>query len=291
MLRNDMIAVSFLFLGEGEEVGGEGVIELHQVSWRRQDHWVLREVNWQVREGEHWCLFGMNGSGKTTLLNLINGYIWPTAGSVTVLGRRFGQVDLRELRKLIGWVSSSLQAKLPGSDRVEEIVLSGKYASIGLYDQVTEEERAAAREWLSLMGCLPYADRAYHTLSQGEQQRVLIARALMANPRLLILDEPCSGLDLLGREQLLATIEQLARRPDAPTLIYVTHHLEEVLPCFTHTLLLRDGQVFQTGQTEELFQPEVLSQFLGVPIDVQRWQQRYWVMLRADQPPASIQSE
>jgi len=260
------------------------VIDLHHVSWQRKDRWVLREVNWQVRSGEHWCLFGMNGSGKTTLLNIINGYIWPTEGTVKVLGQSFGQVDLRELRRQIGWVSSSLQAKLHGEDRVEEIVLSGRFASIGLYDQVTDQERTAARELLAVMGCLPLADRAYLTLSQGEQQRVLIARALMARPRLLILDEPCSGLDLLGREQLLATIEQLAKRPDAPTLIYVTHHLEEVLPCFSHTMLLRDGQVFQTGPTEELLQPEVLSDFLGQPVEVQRWQQRYWVMLRPEQP-------
>jgi iron complex transport system ATP-binding protein len=251
------------------------MIELTGVSWKRGDRLILQDVDWRIQPGEHWCLFGLNGSGKTTLLNMLNGYLWPTTGEVTVLGKRFGQVDLRDLRKWIGLVSSSLQQKFYGHEPVEEIVLSGKFASIGLYEETTEEDLQQALALLDRLGCASLRGRSYMTLSQGEQQRVLIARALMASPKLLILDEPCSGLDMLAREQLLQLIAQLAKEKDAPTLIYVTHHLEEVMPCFSHILLLKEGRVYQAGATEELITSACLSGFLGVPVEVQRWNGRY----------------
>lgn len=257
------------------------MIELTSVTWQRAGREILKDVNWRIEPNEHWCLFGLNGSGKTSLLNILNGYIWPTKGEVTVLGKRFGEVDLRDLRKLIGLVSTSLQQKLYGHESVEDIVISGKHASIGLYEQVTPQDRKRAGQLLERLGAGSLRERAFHTLSQGEQQRVLIARALMPSPKLLILDEPCSGLDLLAREQLLQMIGQLAEAADAPNLIYVTHHLEEVLPAFAKTLLLKEGTVFRTGFTSELLSSACLSEFLGHPVEVQSWNGRYLAALRS----------
>ncbi|MFC7442745.1 ABC transporter ATP-binding protein [Laceyella putida] len=253
------------------------VIELSHVSWKREEQWILQDVSWRVKAGEHWCLVGLNGSGKTTLLRLVNGYIWPTSGSVRVLGRLFGETDVRALRKEIGWVSSSLLQQLHGHETAERIVLSGKYASIGLYDQPTPAEWEKARSLLEMFGCGNLIQRKYDTLSQGERQRVLIARALMADPALLILDEPCVGLDLLAREQVLRMIEGIATQPDAPTLIYVTHYIEEVMPCFSKTLLLKQGCVHTQGQTSEVLTSSGLSRFFGVPLEVSRRQGRYWL--------------
>lgn len=255
------------------------IIDLKQVCWVREKT-ILRDITWQVAAGEHWCLVGLNGSGKTTLLNIINGYIWPTKGEVTVLGRRFGTCDLRELRKQIGWVSSSLQERLYGQQTAEEIVLSGKFASIGLYDEIAEEDREQAAELLRSFDCASLLQRPYATLSQGERQKVLIARALMAKPRLLILDEPCNGLDLIARENLLSMIGQIVERPDTPTLLYVTHHIEEILPCFSHTLLLRRGEIYMAGATAEVLTAPNLSRFFELPIQIERREQRFWVSLR-----------
>ncbi|GAA4710517.1 ABC transporter ATP-binding protein [Brevibacillus fulvus] len=255
------------------------IVELKNVSWQRDERVIVRDVNWQVKQGEHWCLVGLNGSGKTTLLNLITGHIWPTKGEVSVLGHKFGEVDLRELRKQIGWVSSALQVNLHGQDRAQEIVVSGKFATIGLYTEPTGEDRARALELLEFFRCSHLVGRTYATLSQGEKQKVLIARALMASPKLLILDEPCTGLDLLAREQLLEVISQIAEQPEAPTLLYVTHHIEEILPCFSHTLLIKDGSVYQAAQTKSLLTSETLSGFFGVPIHTQEENERIWISI------------
>lgn len=240
---------------------------------------ILKDVTWRVQAGEHWCLAGLNGSGKTTLLNLINGYIWPTTGSISVLGKKFGECDLRELRRQIGWVSTSLQERLHGHELAERIVLSGKFASIGLYEQPDQTDVGQAAALLSFLGCEELRKRTYATLSQGERQKVLIARALMASPRLLILDEPCTGLDLIAREQVLSMIRKITEQPDAPTLIYVTHHIEEILPCFTHTLLLKNGEVYTTGRTPEVLTTERLSHFYETPVEIQQKSGRYWISL------------
>ncbi|WP_168119283.1 ABC transporter ATP-binding protein [Paenibacillus sp. HB172176] len=254
------------------------VIQLEAVTWERADKTILKGIDWQVREKEHWCLLGLNGSGKTTLLNMINGYIWPTSGRVSVLGHRFGEYDLRELRKSIGWVSTSLQEKLYGSEAALQIVLSGKYATIGVYDQIDEEDIERAQRMMESLGCKALMDRTYNTLSQGERQRVLIARAMMNNPRLLILDEPCTGLDIFAREQLLGMIQSIALEEDqAPTMIYVTHHVEEVLPCFSRTLLIKEGSVFAAGLTEEILISDRMSRFFDVEVQIERRDGRSWL--------------
>lgn len=256
------------------------IIDLQHIIWERDDRTILNDVSWQVEKGQHWCLLGLNGSGKTSLLNMVNGYQWPTRGSISVLGHQFGTYDLRELRKEIGWVSTSLQQKLYGTDSALNIVLSGREASIGVYDTPSEQEREQAYEILKTLGCERLAPRTYQTLSQGEKQRVLIGRALMNKPKLLILDEPCTGLDLIAREHLLERIAALSEQEDCPALIYVTHHVEEILPCFTHSLLLKNGEVFAQGRTEEVLTAQQMSSFFEVPIQLDRENDRYWLTIK-----------
>ncbi|MBL4952729.1 ABC transporter ATP-binding protein [Neobacillus sp. OS1-32] len=245
------------------------VLQLEDVSLKRDGQWILENINWEIKQGEHWVLFGLNGSGKTAILNLLNAYHFPTRGKITVLGMEFGKTYLGEkLRKQIGFVSSSLQDKLYPNDNAFEVTLSGAFASIGLYEIPTDEMRQKAGALLEELGCNDYANRRYETLSQGEKQRVQIARALMADPSLLILDEPTNGLDFIAREQLLESIERIAAKPKAPTIIYVTHHVEEILPVFNKTLLLKKGQVFAAGNTREMLSSEQLSSYFDIPVNV-----------------------
>lgn len=253
------------------------IIEMEQVYFQRKGRSILHNLSWRVKEGEHWAIVGLNGSGKTTLLNLVNGYLWPTSGTISVFGQRYGKVMIQEVRKKIGWVSSSLQLQLPGEATTEQIIIGGKKATIGYYDELSPSDEDDVIQLLDFFQCKNLFQRTYQTLSQGERQKVLIARALIAEPELLILDEPCTGLDLISREQVLSMIQQIAKQEKGPTLIYVTHHIEEILPCFSHTLLLRKGEVFQAGRTNQLLTTEQLSVFFQVPITVHQIGQRQWV--------------
>lgn len=252
-------------------------VKLEQVSWSRDGKAVLSDMNWQALSGEHWAIFGLNGSGKTTLLNLICGYIWPSTGQIEVLGEKYGEIDLRELRKSIGWVSSSLQARIHGGESAQRLVVSGKFASIGIYEQPDPEDFDRARQLMDQLRCGHLWDRTYQTCSQGEQQKLLIARALMAKPKLLILDEAANGLDFISREGLLDSIAELGSLPDSPHMMYVTHHTEEILPLFSKTLLLRRGQIFRQGNTRDMLNSEVLSSFFELPVDVQWNHERAWL--------------
>ncbi|CAM4511784.1 MAG: ABC transporter ATP-binding protein [Paenibacillus macerans] len=253
------------------------IIEMKQVTWQREGKTILNGVDWTIGEGEHWALLGLNGSGKTTLLNMISGYLWPSSGTISVLGHRFGEVDLRELRKSIGWVSSSLQEKLHGGQKAEDLVVSGKYASIGLYDKPGAEDYDRAAALMEQLRCRHLQGRAYQTCSQGEQQKLLIARALMASPKLLILDEAANGLDFISKEGLLESIAQLAAEPQAPHMLYVTHHTEEILPIFSKTLLLRRGEVFKQGNSREVLTEPLLSDFFEIPVSLSWNQERAWL--------------
>lgn len=253
------------------------IIHLNDVSWKRDQKTILHHIDWQVNEGEHWAVLGLNGSGKTTILNMINGYIWPTNGKISVLGHPFGRIDLRDLRKSIGWVSSSLQERLHGNDRAQNVVISGKYASIGLYEKPDEEDYEKARKLMYRLGCGHLHDRLYQTCSQGEKQKLLIARALMASPQLLILDEACNGLDFLSREMLLSSIGELAAEPGAPHMLFVTHHIEEILPVFTHTLLLRRGEIYAKGRTKDVLNSESLSAFFETSVSINWQNNRAWL--------------
>lgn len=256
------------------------IVEVTGVSYRREQSAILQDIDWSVKPGEHWVMMGVNGSGKTTLLNLITGYLWPTKGKIAVLGHAFGQVDLRELRKSIGWVSSSLGERFfqaVPSEVALDVVVSGKFASMGLYTDVTEHDRGEALTLMDSFGCASLAAKPFRLLSQGEKQRVLLARAWMAKPQLLILDEPCTGLDVYAREQLLSAISQLGTEPNGPTLLYVTHHAEEVLPVFSHVLLLQGGQVVSAGPKDRVLTSDSLSRAFGIEVAVSWQNSRPWV--------------
>jgi len=258
----------------------EAVIQMKDVSWRREGKEILRNINWQVNKGEHWSVLGLNGSGKTTLLNMVNGYIWPTTGEVTILGETFGRTDIHLLRQSIGWVSSSIGERINGRHHAEELVVSGKFAAVGL--TFADPEKKDFERAKSIMEQLQIGHtygQTYAKCSSGEKQKVLIARALMANPKLLILDEPTNGLDFVAREQLLETIMEIANDGDGPTIIYVTHHIEELLPAFSHTLLIKDGTIYAKGEREEVITNENMSTLYDRQIQVQWTNDRAWMSL------------
>ena len=244
------------------------IVNMDDVSLRRNGTYILKDINWNVKENEHWAIIGLNGSGKTSLLKMINGYVFPSAGEVTVLGKKFGQYDLRELRKSIGWVSSSLLQALYGGESAEEIVLSGLYATIGLYDKPAKKDIEKASSLLNQFGCGNFRDRTYQTLSQGERQKVLLARALISSPKLLVLDEPCTGLDVFARENFLSLVEEIGTKVSAPTILYVSHHLNEILPVFNKIMLLANGKVHSNGKKETILSESNLRNFYGRPVDV-----------------------
>jgi len=247
------------------------VVHIDNITWVRDGSYILKDITWHVHQGEHWAVIGLNGSGKTALLKMVAGYTQPSKGEISVLGKKFGSYDLRELRKSIGWVSSSLQERLHANETAMDIVLSGKFATIGLYNKAEAEAQEKALFILDQLDCADFAKRSYATLSQGERQKVLIARALFNSPELIIFDEPCTGLDIFAREQLLSTIEKMSLDKLAPTLLYVSHHIEEILPTFSHTLLLRKGSVYSAGKTKDMLTGDNLSSFFEAPVNVQ-WQ-------------------
>ena len=244
------------------------VLTLQDVSLRRDESWILHHIDWEIQKGDHWALYGLNGAGKTALLNMLCAYYFPTSGQVKVVGKTFGKSVLGDqLRRKIGIVSTGFQEKLNPEDSAFEIVLSGAYASIGLYEKPTPEIRAKAIQLLHQLGSIEYADRDYGALSQGEKQRILIGRALMGEPELLILDEPTCGFDFIAREALLKTVSEISRLENSPTIIYVTHYVEGILPIFRNTLLLKKGRVFAKGLTKEMLTSENLSAFFETDVE------------------------
>lgn len=239
-----------------------------QVSLIREKKILLNDINWTVKENENWAILGLNGAGKTLLLQLITGYIWPSKGRLTVLDEVFGKTSIPALQRRIGWVSTALQYRIKDYETAEKIVLSGKFASIGIYQKYTEEDLDQAKNILRSFGANHLIGKKYQILSQGERQLVLIGRAMMTNPELLILDEPCNGLDLFAREKLLGHIEKIALAADSPTLLYVSHHTEELLRCFEYLMLLKNGQIFAQGTRELLFNKETLTSFYEEPIQI-----------------------
>jgi iron complex transport system ATP-binding protein len=240
---------------------------------------ILRGVDWRVRRGEHWAILGPNGCGKTSLLKAITGYLSPSSGEISLLGKVYGEADWRDLRLKVGIVTSALQASIPPAETALETVVSGRFAQLDLWARPSRAEKAEARRLLASVGCSPVAGREWAYLSQGERQRVLIARSLMAHPRLLILDEPCAGLDPVAREQFLRFIEAATRRRRGPSLVLVTHHAEEIMPAFTHALLLRYGLVYASGPRLKVVTTRKLSGAFGAPIAVRMARGRYLTRL------------
>jgi iron complex transport system ATP-binding protein len=258
-------------------------IELRDVTYFADGKTILDSVNWTVQHGEHWAILGPNGSGKTTLLKIACGYLWPNGGGV-VLRRGKELTHLPELRKSIGWVTAALVGEIPTRERALNTVVSGKFAQIGylggLWGQASRYDFACARRYLKELGCDHLREQEFGTLSQGEQQKVLIARARMTKPYLIILDEPCAGMDPGARENFLASLRKVGARKKMPALIYVTHHIEEILPRFKKTLVLREGKVLYAGRTKQILKPHVLTELYGESFSLIRRKGRHWPLAK-----------
>jgi iron complex transport system ATP-binding protein len=255
------------------------VLELADVSVVRSGQRLLDEVTWTVDEADRWVVLGPNGAGKTTLLQVAAAQMHPSTGYAAVLGELLGAVDVFELRPRIGLTSAALADRVPRTERVRDVVLTASYAVLGRWREPYEDyDDQRARGLLGRLGVAHLADRTFGTLSEGERKRVQIARALMTDPELLLLDEPAAGLDLGGREALISTLADLAADPASPATVLVTHHVEEVPPGFTHALLLREGRVVAAGPVQTTLTPASLSECFGLPLKLQhadgRWAAR-----------------
>lgn len=255
------------------------ILELSALHILRDKTAILRGIDWRVNAGENWVILGPNGCGKTSLLRTITGYMTASRGKLSALGRTYGACDWRELRLQIGIVSSSLQTSIPAEETALETTMSGRYAQLDLWVKTTPADRKEARHWLRFLGCESFLERPWLFLSQGEKQRVLLARALMARPKLLILDEPCSGLDPVAREHFLSFLRNLAKKPKAPALVLVTHHVEEIVEGFTHALVLKNGSVVTAGPLRKALRASPLSQAFGVRMNLKKTQGRYRLTL------------
>ena len=244
----------------------EGVLEIKQLSCKMGKNYLLRDINWQVNRGEQWIVYGMNGSGKTTLLSIIAGYKHYTEGSVRIFGEPWGFSDVLKLRQKIGFVSSSFFDKHYSRENVLDIVLSGKTGALGLAEDITLADALQARRLLRRLNLGNKLEKQFDMLSKGERQIVLLARALFNHPKLLLLDEPMSGLDIYNREYLFQLLEELK---DEVTMIYVTHQAEEISGVFNKGLLLKKGHVFAQGDLEEVLTGAKISALLGYPAQVE----------------------
>jgi iron complex transport system ATP-binding protein len=257
-------------------LGTEPVAQLTDVRVTRERSVLLHDISWTVRPGERWVVLGANGAGKTTLLQVAAGALRPDAGRVELLGEALDDADLDDLLPRIGWASAALADRLPADERVLDVVLTASFASVRRaaerYDAVDESR---ARDLLQQLGCRALVDRRFGTLSEGERKRVQLARALMTDPEILLLDEPAAGLDLGAREALLHMLARLAEDPRAPALVLVSHHVEEVPAGFTHALLLREGQVVAAGPIRDVIRSSLVSACFGLPLLVFRRGDRY----------------
>jgi iron complex transport system ATP-binding protein len=245
------------------------ILEISNLRIERGRTVILDGVNWRVERGQHWAILGANGSGKTSLLSALTGYLMPTAGEIVLLGKIYGRSDWRELRKKIGIVSSTVRQMMADDEPALETIVSGKFAMIDFWGRLSRADKNRARNILRQIECMHLAERPWRVLSQGERQRMLIGRALMAKPRVLILDEPCAGLDPAAREHFLQFLQRLGKNKNSPTLVLVTHHVEEIIPVFSHVLVLKTGGVLVAGKKLTALKAKVLSQAFDAKLKLQ----------------------
>jgi iron complex transport system ATP-binding protein len=255
------------------------ILAVSGLTVRRGDALILDKISWTVAPGEHWVILGANGSGKTSLLSALTGYLTPSAGRIELLSKTYGATDWRELRRRVGLVSSPVRQRIPDGEPALETIVSGKFAMINFWGEMTARDRRRGLRVLRQIECRALADRPWLFLSQGERQRLLIGRALMASPPLLILDEPCAGLDPAAREHFLQFLQRLGGGKNPPTLVLVTHHVEEIMPIFSHVLILRGGRAHACGPKRTVLTSAVLSRAFLAPIRLQRRQGRYTLRL------------
>ncbi|GAB5894968.1 ABC transporter ATP-binding protein [Mycolicibacterium mageritense] len=253
------------------------LIDFARVSLRRGGNTLVGPVTWAVELDERWVVIGPNGAGKTSLLRIAAATEHPSSGTAYVLGERLGRTDMSELRSRVGLSSSALSQRIPDDEVVRDLVVSAGYAVLGRWREAYEDvDYAQAVDMLESVGAEHLAERTYGTLSEGERKRVLIARSLMTDPELLLLDEPAAGLDLGGREELVARLADLAADPDAPAMVLVTHHVEEIPPGFSHALILSEGKVVAAGLLPDVLTAENLSKAFGQSIALDVMDGRYF---------------
>ncbi|MBK6887264.1 MAG: ABC transporter ATP-binding protein [Tetrasphaera sp.] len=266
------------------------VLAFAGVSVVRGGKYLLRDVDWEVEEGQRWVVLGPNGAGKTTLIQIAAGRMHPTEGVAGVLSEVLGAVDVFELRPRVGLASAALAERIPVGERVRDVVLTASYGVVGRWQERYDRlDEGRADELLTALGAAHLAGRTYGTLSEGERKRVQIARALMTDPELLLLDEPGAGLDLAGREDVVARLAALAGDLDAPALVLITHHVEEIPPNFTDVLLLREGAVVAQGPIELTLTAANLSRTFGMPLLLERRGDRFTA--RADTSTGVVAAE
>ncbi|QUQ71323.1 molybdenum ABC transporter ATPase [Kutzneria sp. CA-103260] len=257
------------------------VVAMEKVSVRRGRTTLVRGIDWRVELDERWVVLGPNGAGKTTLLRLAGAEMHPTTGAVHVLGEKLGRTDVFELRTRIGVCSAALAGRVPPEEKVVDVVVSAGYGVIGRWrEQYDSMDTGRAEELLAALGIKHLADRMFGTLSEGERKRTLISRALMTDPEMLLLDEPAAGLDLGGREDLVARLSEFAFDPDAPAMVLVTHHVEEIPPGFTHALLLREGGIVAQGLVDDVITAPNLSAAFGQDLELDKVGDRYFARRR-----------
>lgn len=253
------------------------LVDMRDVTFVRGEQTLVGPVTWQVELDERWVVVGPNGAGKTTLIRMASAQEFPSSGNVFILGERIGATDMRDLRAAIGVTSSAVAHRVPDEERVGDLVVSAGYAILGRWREEYEaQDYDQALEVLEHVGAMHLIDRTWGTLSDGEKKRVLVARAVMTNPELLILDEPAAGMDLGGREDLLAYLGELAMDPDAPAMVMITHHLEEIPEGFTHAMLLDEGEVVAQGLIDDVLTSDNVSRAYHQPIEVTRDGGRYF---------------
>ncbi len=261
--------------------GADPVVAFHDVVVRREGVAVLADVAWEVLPGQRWIILGPNGSGKTTLLSLAGARLWPTAGSVTILGARLGRVDVRTLRPRISLVSGSVTRQLRPDLTARQVVVSGLHGALETWwHHYSGEDWSRAERLLADAGVASIAERPFGVISEGERQQVLLARALMGQPELLLLDEPAAGLDLGARERLISRLGALASDPDYPTMVMVTHHAEEIPRGFTHAALVRQGTLIATGALHDIVTSELVSRCFDLAVSVGCDDGRWWSRAR-----------
>ncbi len=259
------------------------VLDLIGVTVVREGSTLLEDVTLTVRDGERWVVLGPNGAGKTTLLQIAGARMHPTRGSVDVLGERLGEVDVFELRPRIGLSSAAFDESLPQGEKVADVVLTAAYAVAGRWrERYEDQDHRRSTDLLAAFGVAHLADRTFGTLSEGERKRVQLARSLMTDPELVLLDEPAAGLDLGGRETLVRDLSELAQDRRSPVLVLVTHHVEEIPPGFTHAMLLRRGRVVAAGPLEDVLTDDTLSATFDLPLEVERIGDRWSARMRQD---------
>ena len=259
----------------------EPIISIRNADLVFGDRKILSGINWEVRRGENWFILGANGAGKTSLTRMLLGLVWPKYGAeITVLGNRFGSCDIFGIRKRIAWVSPFLQNWTSSRWNALEVVVSGLDGTIGLYRKILPHERIRALHMMEILDSAKLADKPFEVLSSGEQVKILIARAMMTEPEIMILDEACVHLDIKSREFLLESVDAFARKPTSPSVIFVTQRIEEILPVFEMGLILKDGSILASGPRKEILSEVILSDAFGIGVKLHHSNNgRIWITL------------